>query len=76
MSTTSVYSIRIDPRVRKMIDEVTDPAFQDELRTLIERAARQKLKAEILMRARKAHRTVSEGTPAAAEIIREDRDAR
>jgi hypothetical protein len=75
MSTTSVYSIRIDSRVRKIIDELDDPTWQEEIRTLIERLARHKRKAEILARARDAHRMAGEGSPAAASI-RADRNAR
>jgi hypothetical protein len=75
MSTTSVYSIRIDSRVRKIIDELDDPSWQNEIRTLIERSAREKRKTQILAQAREAHRKGREGAPA-AESIREDRDAR
>jgi hypothetical protein len=75
MSTTSVYSIRIDSRVRKMIDKLNDPSWQDEIRTLIERSVRKKRKAQILARAREARRSLGEGPPA-ADSIREDRDAR
>ena len=75
MSTTSVYSIRIDSRVRKIIAELDDPSWQEEIRALIERAARQKRKAKLLALAREAHGTTGEGSPA-AESIRTDRDAR
>lgn len=75
MSTTSVYSIRIDSRVRKMIDELDDPTWQDELRAFIERSVRRRRKAQLLARAREAHRSLSEGPPA-ADLIREDRNAR
>ena len=75
MSTNSVYSIRIDSNVRKMIDELNDPSWQDEIRTLIEQTARKKRKAQLLARAREAQRTMEEGSPA-AESIREDRDER
>jgi hypothetical protein len=75
MSTTSVYSVRIDTRVRKIIDEIKDPLWQEEIRTLIERSAKKKRKAQILARAREAHRSLKEGLPA-AESIRADRDAR
>jgi len=75
MSTTSVYSIRIDSRVRKMIDELDDPTWQDEIRTFIERSVRRRRKAQFLARAREAHRSLGEG-PSAADLIREDRDAR
>jgi hypothetical protein len=75
MSTTSVYSVRIDARVRKIIEEINDPLWQEEIRALIERSARKKRKAQILARAREAHRSLKEGLPA-AESIRADRDAR
>jgi hypothetical protein len=75
MSTTSVYSVRIDARVRKIIEEIKDPLWQEEIRTLIERSARKKRKAQILARAREAHSSLNEGLPA-AESIRADRDAR
>ena len=75
MSTTSVYSIRIDSRVRKIIDELEDPSWQEEIRSLIEQAARRKRKAEILARARELQKRSKEGSPA-AETIRADRDAR
>jgi hypothetical protein len=75
VSTTSVYSIRIDSRVKKMLDELDDPTWQDELRTFIEQSIRRRRKAQLLARAREAHRSLGEGTPA-ADLIREDRDAR
>ena len=75
MSTTSVYSIRIDSRVKKMIDELDDPAWQDEVRTFIEQSVRRKRKAQLLARAREAQQTLNEG-PSAADLIREDRGAR
>jgi len=75
MSTTSVYSIRIDSRIRKMIDELDDPAWQDEVRTFIERSIQRRRKAQLLARARETHRFLGEG-PSAADLIREDRDAR
>lgn len=75
MSTTSVYSIRIDSRIKKMIDDLDDPAWQDEVRTLIEQSVRRRRKAQLLARAREAQQILDEG-PSAADLIREDRDAR
>ncbi|MDD5023844.1 MAG: hypothetical protein PHN79_01940 [Methanoregula sp.] len=75
MSTTSVYSIRIDTRIRAIIEEINDPVWQEEIRTLIEQAAKRKHKAQILARAREAHGSLKVGSPA-AESIRADRDAR
>jgi hypothetical protein len=75
MSTTSVYSIRIDAKAKKIIEEINDPSWQEEIRVLIEQSARKKRKAQLLANVRKAHRFMSKGAPA-AESVREDRDAR
>ena len=75
MSSTSVYSIRIDTRVRKMIDEIPDRNLHEEIRTLIERAVRQKRKEQLLAQARERQSAVPGSMPA-AQAIREDRDAR
>ena len=75
MSTTSVYSIRIDSQVRKIIDELNDPSWQEEIRAVIERSAKAKRKTQILAQAREAHRAGREGSPS-AKSIRDDRDAR
>ena len=75
MSSTSVYSIRIDSRVRKMIEEMPDRNWQEEIRTLIEQSVKKKRKEQLLARAREGQRTQVTGIPA-AQAIREDRDAR
>ena len=75
MSSTSVYSIRIDSRVRKMIDEIPDRSLQAEIRSLIEGAVRRKRKEQLLALARERQHILPAGTPA-AQMIREDRDVR
>jgi len=75
MASTSVYSIRIDSRVRKMIDEMPDQNLNEEIRVLIEQSVKKKRKDYLLARARENERTQSLGLPA-APAIREDRDAR
>jgi len=75
MSLTSVYSIRIDTRVRKMIEEMPDQNWQAEIRTLIEQSVRKKRKEYLLSRARENQHMLITGMPA-AHAIREDRDAR
>jgi len=75
MSSTSVYSIRIDTRVRKMIEEMPDQNWQDEIRRLIEQSVKKKRKDYFLSRARENQHTLITGMPA-AQAIREDRDAR
>jgi ribosomal protein L19E len=75
MPSTSVYSIRIDSRVRKMIEELNDPNMQEEIRILIEHSVRKKRKDQILSRARDRNQALMNGAPS-SEYIREDRDAR
>jgi len=75
MSSTSVYSIRIDTRVRKMIEEMSDLNCQEEIRALIEQSVKTKRKAYLLSKAREnQHRLITGMT--AEQAIREDRDAR
>jgi ribosomal protein L19E len=75
MSSTSVYSIRIDSRVRKMIEEMNDPNTQGEIRILIEQSVRKKRKDQILSRARDRNQALMQGAPS-SKYIREDRDER
>ena len=75
MSSTSVYSIRIDTRVRKMIEEMSDQNWQKEIRILIEQSVKKKRKEYLLSHARENQHTLITGIPA-AQAIREDRDAR
>ena len=75
MSSTSVYSIRIDTRVRKMIEEMPDRNWQEEIRTLIEQSVKKRRKEYLLSRARENLHIPMTGMPA-AQAIREDRDAR
>lgn len=73
--TTSVYSIRIDPRVRKMMDELPGKELQEEIRALIENTVRMRRREQLLNRALKRQETKMPGMPA-AQIIREARDDR
>jgi hypothetical protein len=75
MSSTSVYSIRIDARVKKMIEEIPDRDLQEEIRTLIEQAVKRKRKEQLLAQARERQQVLPRGMPA-AQAVREDRDAR
>jgi len=72
---TSVYSIRIDSRIRKMIDELPGCGCQEEIRNLIENTVRKKRREQLLARAQTRHDTMSAGMPAVG-IIREARDVR
>jgi hypothetical protein len=75
MSSTSVYSIRIDSRVRMMMDEIHDQNLQEEIRTLIEDIVRKKRKELLLAKARENQDLLINGIPA-AQAVREDRDER
>ncbi|KUG14986.1 hypothetical protein ASZ90_015353 [hydrocarbon metagenome] len=75
MVSSSVYSIRIDARVRKMIDEMQDKDLQNEIRTFIEQAVIRKRKEQLLQQARDRRHHALKGKPA-AQLVREDRDAR
>jgi hypothetical protein len=74
MSTTSVYSVRIDAKIRKMIEEMPDENWQEEIRTFIEQSVKMKRKEFLLSRARENQQALIAGMPA-AQAIREDRDA-
>jgi len=75
VSTKSVYSVRIDPLVRKMMEEMGELDWQEKIRHLIEDSVRKERRQFLLARAKQAHRDQPAGPPAAA-MIREDRDAR
>jgi len=71
----SVYRIRIDSRVRKMIDELPGKECQEEIRTFIENTVRMKRRKQLLDAAQKRQETKTAGMPA-AQIIREARNDR
>lgn len=75
MASTSVYSIRIDTRVRKMIEEMPNQDLQEEIRALIEQSVKKRRKDFLLSHARENMDTLITGMPA-VQAVREDRDAR
>ncbi len=75
ISSTSVYSVRIDSRVRKMIEEMPDQNWQGEIRALIEHSVKKKRKEYLLYQARENQNRLPIGIPA-SQVIREDRDSR
>ena len=72
---TSVYSIRIDSRIRKMIDELSGSGCQEEIRALIEDTVRKRCMERVLARAQMRHESMRAGPPA-VRVIREARDVR
>lgn len=73
MAESAVYSIRIDPRIRSLIEEMKDEDVQADIRSLIEIYVKRKRKEQLLQKATKICNQMSSG-PDAVSIIREDRD--
>ena len=74
--STNVYSIRIDDRVRRMMDEMNDVNWQAEIRQSVERMVREKKKQKLLEEAKELWKDQIPNKVGAAGMIREDRDAR
>jgi hypothetical protein len=76
MSTeTVVYSVRIPPNLRKMMDEMKEVNRQEEIRTKIEELVRDKNKKRLLAEARELRAEMTREI-SASELIRADRDER
>jgi len=73
MAESAVYSIRIDPRIRSLMEEMKDEDIQADIRSLIEIYVKRKRKEQLLQKATKICSQMSSG-PGAVSIIREDRD--
>ena len=74
--STNVYSIRLDDRVRHVMDEMSDVNWQAEIRQTVERMVREKKKQRLLAEARELLEQQTPSEISAAAMIREDRDAR
>ena len=74
--STNVYSIRIDDRIRRMMDEMNDVNWQAEIRQSVERMVREKKKQKLLEEAKELWKDQIPNKVGAVEMIREDRDAR
>lgn len=72
---TSVYSIRLDDRVRSMMEEMKEVNWQAEIRDAVESMVREKKKHNFLAEARLLRSKMLPIDSSAAEMIREDRDA-
>jgi uncharacterized UPF0146 family protein len=75
MSTKIVYSIRVPVELRKMMEEMKEVNWQDEIRRIVEELVRNKSKERLLAEAKEIRRDMK-AEVSAAELIREDRDAR
>jgi hypothetical protein len=72
MSTKSVYSIRIPAGLRQLMKEVN---WQEEISRLVEELVKSKRKERLLAEAKELRKEMTVEV-SAAELIREDRDAR
>nr|WP_319374742.1 hypothetical protein [uncultured Methanobacterium sp.] len=73
MSTKSVYSIRLPVQFRKMMDEMDDVNWQEEIRQLTIRLVQEESKKRLLKDAESIRKKMNDVK--SAELIREDRDA-
>ena len=74
--TTSVYSIRLDQEIRQMMAEMNDVNWQTEIKQIVEKTVKERKKQRILARAQERWKDQVLNERGAAEMIREDRDAR
>ena len=75
MSTKTVYSIRVPVKLRKMMEEMKEVNWQEVIRTMVEELVKDKSKERLLAEAKEIRKEMKVDV-SAAELIREDRDAR
>ena len=71
----TVYSIRIPQEIRKMMEEMKEINWQEEIRRVVEELVRNKKREKLLAEAREIRKEMKISV-SSAELIREDRDAR
>lgn len=74
MSTKTVYSIRIPKEIRELMKKMEGIDWQEEIRTVIVELVKKKSKERLLTEGRELRKEMKALN--AAELIREDRDAR
>ena len=72
---TTVYSIRIPQEIRKMMEEMKEINWQEEIRRVVEELVRNKRREKLLAEAKEIRKEMKISV-SSAELIREDRDAR
>ena len=75
MSTKTVYSIRLPVKFRKIMDEMDDVNWQEEIRKITMELIREKSKKRLLKEAEEL-RSRMKADVDSATLIREDRNAR
>ena len=72
---TSVYSIRLEKEIRRMMEEMDDINWQTELKQIVKKTIKERKKQRLLARAQERWNDQVPNDKGAAEMIREDRDA-
>jgi uncharacterized UPF0146 family protein len=75
MSTKTVYSIRVPVELRKMMEEMKEVNWQDEIRRIVEELVKNKSKERLLAEAKEIRKDMK-AEVSAAKLIREDRDGK
>lgn len=75
MSTKSVYSIRVPSELRKMMNEMNEVNWQEEIRRIVEELVKNKSKERLLAEAKEMRKDMKVAV-SAGELLRADRDAR
>ena len=76
MSTTSVYTIRIQTEIRQMMDEMKDINWQSDIREVVEELVRERRRQKLLAESRELRKRTKNIGISASELIREARDAK
>lgn len=75
MSTKTVYSIRLPVKFRRIMEEMDDVNWQDEIREITLKLIKEKSKKRLLKEADDLRSRMKDDVESAT-LIREDRDAR
>ncbi len=75
MSTKNVYSFRIPIKFKRMMEEMDDVNWQEEIRESAIKLIQEKSKERLLEDAQRLRKRMK-GKISSAELVREDRDAR
>lgn len=75
MSTKTVYSIRIPVELRRIMDEMREINWQNEIRGVVEELVKNKSKERLLTDAKKMRKDMKVKVNA-SELIRDDRDVK
>jgi hypothetical protein len=75
MSTSSVYSIRLPDNICRLMKDMDDVNWSDEIREIIEKTVKDRAMERLLARAEERGKRLKKIDKSVVEMIREDRDA-